>query len=180
MKKLALLLLIFSVSGCIPLQVAPNIETDKVQLAKKFKRNLPKKYAFIFEDTKKANEFYSFINMKYNREHMDVEYNVPFTLNNKTYYMSFYEREKTTQTINFLPLAVDAALDSQEVGPIMQDHYSTRSGKWFVLLTISDDTFQDCLHPNYSNRDMLLSYLRELQKEYFRTYNYLEAYLRNN
>lgn len=180
MKKLGLLLIVISAFGCIPTQVAPNIETDKVQIAKKFKRNLPKKYAFIFEDTKQANEFYHFINMKYDRKHIDVEYNVPFTLKEKTYYMSFHEREKTTSTINLLPMLIDAALDSNDVGPLMQDSYTSRSGKWFILLTVSDDDFQDCLNPDYTNRELILTHLRNLRKEYFRTHNYLEAYLKNN
>jgi hypothetical protein len=180
MKKLGLLLILISVFGCIPLQVAPTIETDKIQLAKKFKRDLPKNYAFIFEDTKDANEFYNFINMKYDRKHIDVEYNVPISLNQKTYYLSFHEREKTTSTINLLPLVVDAAANSNDVGPLMQDHYTSRTGKWFILLTVSDDNFQDCLESDYPNRESILSYLRQLQTEYFRTHNYLEAYLGNN
>ncbi|WP_223033488.1 hypothetical protein [Hanstruepera marina] len=180
MKKILLLLGFIIISSCIPTQIAPNIETDKVQIAKKFKRDLPKNYAFIFQDTKRANEFYNFINMKYNRKHIDVEYNVPFMVNKKTYYMSFHEREKSTQTINLIPIFVDAARESSDKSPLMQDYHVSRTGNWYIVLTVSDDDFQDCLKPEYANRDLVIHHLRELQKEYFRTHNYLEAYLNNN
>ena len=47
----------FLFSSWIPLRIAANIKTDKVMVAKKFKRKLPKRHAFIFEDLKDANEF---------------------------------------------------------------------------------------------------------------------------
>jgi hypothetical protein len=52
-------------TSCIPLSFAPKIKTDKVKLAKRFKRDLPKQHGFIFEDPKEADEFYTFINTKY-------------------------------------------------------------------------------------------------------------------
>ncbi len=65
MKQLATILFFLIFSSCIPLSIAPNIEDYKIKVAKKFKRKLPKDYAFIFEDTKEANEFYNYINLKY-------------------------------------------------------------------------------------------------------------------
>ena len=66
MVRLLLYICIAAVStSCIPLSFAPNIKTDKVKLAKRFKRDLPKRYGFIFEDPKEADDFYTFINTKY-------------------------------------------------------------------------------------------------------------------
>jgi hypothetical protein len=36
------------------LSYAPNIKTDKLKLAKRFKRDLPNQYGFIFENPKEA------------------------------------------------------------------------------------------------------------------------------
>ncbi|MGB0280384.1 MAG: hypothetical protein ACPGAA_06325, partial [Flavobacteriaceae bacterium] len=60
---------------------APNIKTDKVKIAKRFKRDLPKRYGFIFEDTKEADEFYSFINTKYQLP--GIERKIPLWVNKK-------------------------------------------------------------------------------------------------
>ena len=43
MKHLLVYILMFAfLTSCIPLSFAPNIKTDKVKLAKRFKRDLPK------------------------------------------------------------------------------------------------------------------------------------------
>ncbi|WP_191858200.1 hypothetical protein [Hanstruepera ponticola] len=180
MKKLSCILMLAMFIACIPTQIAPTIETDKVQLAKKFKRDLPKSHAFIFEDPKKANEFYNFINMKYNREHQDVEYNVPIKINGNTYFLSFHEREKTTKTINLIPVLVDAKRESNGNSTIFDNYHTSRAGCWFILLTVYDNDFNDCLNPNYPNQSEILEHLREIKKEYLTTYNYMESYLDNN
>ncbi|WP_123912664.1 hypothetical protein [Hanstruepera neustonica] len=177
MKKLLVIVLLTVVYACIPLQVAPNIETDTVKLSKKFKKDLPRSYGFIFEDPKEANEFYNFINTKYNREHIDVEYNVPISIKNKTYYLSFHEREKNTTFLNLVPLTVYAKLQSEGKSTLMDGYHTTRTGHWYLILTVYDDDLQDCLKPEYPEREAVLTHLRMLQKEYMTTSNYLDSYL---
>ena len=58
MKHLLVYILMFAFfTSCTPLSFAPNIKTDKVKLAKRFKRDLPKQHGFIFEDPKKQMSF---------------------------------------------------------------------------------------------------------------------------
>ncbi|NVN17085.1 hypothetical protein GUA46_01920 [Muricauda sp. HICW] len=52
-------------SSCIPLRIAPNIKDYKLIQGKRFKKGLPKKSVFVFEDPKDANEFYEYINTKF-------------------------------------------------------------------------------------------------------------------
>ena len=177
MKKVAVIIMVLLSYSCIPLQVAPNIETDTVKVAKKFKRDLPNSYGFIFEDPKEANEFYNFINTKYNRNHIDVEYNVPISIQEETYYLSFHEREKSTSTLNLVPIAIDAKLESDGQSTLMDNSHTTRKGQWYLILTVYDDDLQDCLKPDYPEREAVLTHLRKLQNEYIRTSNYLESYL---
>jgi hypothetical protein len=105
-----------------------------------------------------------------------VEYNVPILVDNITYYLSFHEREKSTKTLNLVPIAVDAKLESEGLSPVLQDIHTSRTGKWYLLLTVYDDDFKDCLNPEYPNHEIILKHLRKLQKEYLRTHNYLESY----
>ena len=137
--RYALTLLAFLMfSSCIPLRIAPTIKEERVMLAKKFKRKLPKRYAFIFEDHKDADEFYNYINTKYGLDHQDVERNVPITVDNTAYFLSFYETEIPTKTINLIPILIDATLAEKGYDPILEDVEFSRIGNWYIVLTVSD------------------------------------------
>ena len=176
MKKLSCYLLILIAYSCIPYKIAPNIEGEKIIKAKKFKKNLPNFYGFIFEDPKNANEFYNFINAKYNLKHLNVESNVPISINNETYYLSFFERERTTETINLIPFIIDADRNSKGKESLLEDFYATRTGFWYLVLTVTDTKIKDCLNPNHPQHGEIVNHLKNLKNEYFSTSNYMEAY----
>jgi len=163
-------LLLFS--SCIPTKIAPTIKEDKVMVAKKFKKGLPKRNSFIFEDPKNANEFYQYINYKFNLNDKDVQWNVPFIVNDIEYYLSFHEVERSTKTINLAPMVIDAALEQNDHTPILEELYTSRSGKWYVVLTVNDQDFKDCLKEGYDERDEIVVFLRQLRKEYLSTSHY--------
>ena len=165
-------------TSCIPIKIAPSIEDHKIVLAKKFKRDLPRLHAFVFEDTKDADEFYNFINAKYDLGFREVETNVPLFIGDQLFYMSFFEREKTTQFVNLIPIMVDGILDSEGVDPVMEDFYSTRNGSWFVVLTVHDHEFRDALAPDHEYRKTVIQYLDRLQDEYFSTHQRRELSLK--
>jgi hypothetical protein len=164
--------------SCIPLRIAPSIKTDKVMVAKKFKRQLPRQHAFIFEDPKDANEFYNYVNTKYELYHQVVESNVPFEIDGEFFYFSFFEVEIPDKTLNLLPIFFDLALDSKDINPWFEDLYTSRTGNWYLAITVADDTMKDCLKQNYIKRDVILKYLKDMRVEYLNTHNYLEALLR--
>ena len=179
MKSLLIIFLsIFLLTSCIPLKIAPTIKEDKIKIAKRFKRHLPKQYALIFKDPKDADEFYHFINTKYRLNHKMVEDNVPFTIDGEEYSFSFYEVEKITKTINLLPFFLDAALDNKGYDPVFEDSYSSRKGHWYIALTSFDVGLNDVLDPENENREAIIKYLRDLRIEYLNSNNYLEALLK--
>ncbi|WP_139195729.1 hypothetical protein [Aquimarina amphilecti] len=169
---LSLISILFLFSACFPTKIAPNIKEDKVMVAEKFKKGLPKRNSFIFEDPKDANEFYQYINNKFNLNDTDVRWNVPFIVNNTEYYLSFNEVERTTKVINVAPMIIDAALENNDLGPALEDSYTSRSGKWYLVLTVNDEEFMDCLKESYTKRDEIVVFLRQLRKEYLSTKNY--------
>lgn len=81
---------------------------------------------FLFKDPKPANEFYTYINTKFQLNDINVYNDVPFSLKDKHYFFSFYEVEIPNKSINLVPLAVDALLARADIDPIMEDHYATR------------------------------------------------------
>ena len=180
MKPLLIILLsILLFSSCIPLSIAPNIKEDKVKIARRFKRHLPKQYALIFKDPKDADEFYHFINTKYQLDHQQVEDNVPFKIDGKEFFFSFYEAEKITKTINLVPIFLSAALSREDDDvPIFEELHTSRKGSWYIVLLASDMQMKDCLAPEYQDREKILTYLRNLRIEYLNTHNYYEAALK--
>ncbi|MBQ0908447.1 hypothetical protein KBJ98_07010 [Flavobacterium sp. F-328] len=177
-KKLGLCFLILLFYSCIPLRIAPKIEGDKIVQAKKFKKDLPNCYGFVFEDKKKADEFYNFINTKYNLKHSNVDSNVPIVINKKTFYMSFFERERISKTLNLLPIVVDAGLQTKGNDPIFEDNYTSRDGYWYIVISVRDAEIKDCLDPNHPEQAIVIKHLKKIKDEYFSTTNYVEAYLK--
>lgn len=167
-----LLLILISCQACIPLSIAPDLHDGKVIKTKKLVRNSHLKYAYGFNDTKDANEFYNFINIKYARNHDQVEGNVPISINNRSYFLSFYETEKSTKTVNLVPIVVDGILDSNDIDPMLTDIHVSRQGNWYIAITVADAGLQDALDPEYRERSQVTTYLKALQEEYLYTQNY--------
>jgi hypothetical protein len=94
--------------------------------------------------------------------------------------MNVYERRRTTSTLNFIPILIDAALSDEDRGVpgFFNSFYTTLNEKWFIIITLTDLNGQDALMPNHEKRNANLVFLRSLQKECLNTANYMEAYFR--
>ena len=138
-KPLLALFSLFLFSSCIPLRIAPKIKDHKIIQGKRFKRSLPKRQMFIFEDPKEANAFYDYINTKFTLEHQQVYDDVPFRLNEKQFFFAFYEVEIPTKTINLIPIMIDGLLDQAEMDPVLEDVHSSRVGNWYLAIEVYSD-----------------------------------------
>ena len=143
---------------------------------KRFVKKLPLRYGFVFKDPKDANEFYQFINVKLSgyREWKDA--NLPFQVEETNFYLSFYEVEKTTKTLNLLPIIIDERLKDKGYDPLLSEYHNSRKGQWYLLLTVSDDALLDGLSPKHPRYKALISYLEDLRKEYLNTNNYIDQF----
>ncbi|MGV6832572.1 MAG: hypothetical protein ACWA5P_13550 [bacterium] len=178
MRYFALITIAILYTSCIPLRTAPNIETDKIYLGKKFKKSLAKTHYLIFEDSKNAFDFYHFINAKYQLNHENVGYNVPIHIEGTTYYLTYLEVERENKTLNLLPMMIDAAINDDCEDPMLQELYTSRQGYWYIALEVRDENLKDALKPNYPERKAVATYLRNLRKEYYATSNYNELLLK--
>ncbi|WP_413996445.1 hypothetical protein [Maribacter sp. 2307ULW6-5] len=161
------------------MRIAPNIKDYSLKEGKKFKRSLPTRNMFIFPDPKPANEFYKFVNIKFNLKHQKVHDDVPFRLNGKTYFFSFYEVNIPDKTVNLVPLAVDAALANANLPTLLESTYETRKGNWYVAIEVYHDGEYDSLAPEAPDREALTAYFRELKNAYLETDYYHEALFKN-
>ena len=166
--------------SCIPIKIAPNFDGGKVFKPKKFKKELPKQYAYVFKDPKDANEFYKYVNAKYHVAYDDYTGNVPILIDQANYYLTFYETERSTETVNLVPIIADAALENKGSDPIFEDVYTSRAGTWYIALTITDNNFGDPLKSSHQDHKIILKYLDALREEYLNTSNYMDVYLRNH
>ncbi|WP_179008285.1 hypothetical protein [Winogradskyella forsetii] len=174
MKKLSILFLAFVVTSCIPVKIAPKFKNQdyKIIQAKKFQKNMPREMAFIFKDSKDADEFYTYINKKYRLNNVNVGSNVPIKIEGQTLYLSYYEAERTDEMINLPLIAIDAKRENNGNSRLFEDHYKSRTGHWYIILTIHDENIKNCLKENHTLREKTIQYLKALKQEYLTTQNY--------
>ncbi len=184
-KVLFFVSILFLIQSCIPLRIAPNISDYKIEKGKKFKRGLPKQQLFIFEDPKKANEFYYYVDTKYQLNSSNAYDNIPFVINNVTYYFSFYEVEIKDKHIDLLSpaaaITANAALgrNGERAEIFNEDPKIRKAGNYYIAINAYDNLGKDCLDKNSLSRPLVLEYLRALKKEYLATHNYNEVLFKN-
>lgn len=186
MKKFTTICLGFLLlTSCIPIRIAPNISDYKVVKGKSFKRGLPKKTTFVFEDPKEANQFYDYINIKYDLEDYYVDVQVPFKIEEEEFFFSFYEVEIQDKALNLFPLVFDIAANATlknedfETYAANEDSTILRNGNWYIVMEVFSATEKDCLHEESDSKDVVLPYLRALKDEYLSTHNYNEVVFKN-
>lgn len=172
-------LLVLALSSCIPVKIAPKFKNEdyKIMQARKFQRSMPRATSFIFKDPKDANEFYNYINKKFRLNDVDVGINVPFQLHGETLYLSYYEAERMDEKLNLPLVAIDAKRDSNGNSRLFEDHYSSRTGHWYIILTVYDDNIKNCLRDQHPLKAKTIAYLKALKQEYIATQNYEELLL---
>jgi len=180
MRKITILVLgILVLNSCIPIRIAPSISDYKLTKGKRFKKGLPEKTVFAFEDPKDTDAFYNYINTKYQLEDYYVDVEVPFKVEDKEYFLSFYEVEIPDKSLNLFTMAIDVALVASDGEPMLSDTYATREGNWYIAIEVFSATEKDCLHEDSQSRAIVLPYLRSLKEEYLSTHNYNEVVFKN-
>lgn len=171
--------------SCIPLRIATNIEDFNVVQGNKFKRTLPKREMFVFQNSKKANQFYNYVDVKFRLNNENVYDDVPFEIQNNSYFFSFYEVDIPDKSLNIFPFASDillnVALGNEEMEPVLSQGAQGvhRKGNWYIAIEVYSDTEEDCLQINSFSREPVLKYLRALKREYLSTHNYNEIVFKN-
>ena len=176
MKQLLPILLsaLYMVS-CIPLRIAPKIDDYKLTQGKRFKKGLPKKNVFVFDDPKNEGAFYDFVNTKFQLNDYYVDVGVPFLVDGKEFFFSYYEVTIPTKFINLLPIVIDGALAQSNMDPMLEEVHSSRKDHWYVAIEVYSNGKKDCLKEDVVSKDGVLAYLRALKEEYLSTHNYNEV-----
>lgn len=179
MRVLYLLAFCFCVSSCIPVQIAPRIKEDKIKIGKKFKKGLPSNYTYIFKDPKEINEFYNYINIKYDLKHNLVDHRVPIWIEKRLYYVSFFETGKSTTVVNLAGMIFDQAMEEQNVPlRVGEENHVLNRDNWYIALEVIDYEGKDALHPKHKSRKVIEKYLKAMRQQYLTTHNYYDSYLR--
>lgn len=178
MRYLLGLLCLVILQSCFPVAIAPDLSNGSIKKAKKFNKKLPKRYSYIFTDPKAADEFYTYVNTKYDLKHNYVEDNVPVVLDGNNYYVSFYEVSKNTKTVNLLRPMANKIMEENGVPAIFnEDPVRDYGDTWYIALLISDEEFNDGLNPSYANFARVEEFASSLHKEYYSMRNYKQAIL---
>ena len=163
-------------TSCIPTKIAPKFKNEdyKIMSAKKFQKKLSKEEAFIFPDPKNADEFYTYINKKYRLNDTNVGVNVPILIEDQTFYLSYKEVEREDKAVNLPLVVVDAKRESTGNAALFENQYVSRTGYWYIVLTVYDKNIKNCLKDNHPLKAKTIQYLENVRQEYLRTQNYEE------
>ena len=126
--------ILFLLYSCIPIRIAPSIADYRVVKGKKFKRSLPKRQMFVFENPKDADHFYNYVNIKFALNDENVYDDIPFEIDGYRYFFSFYEVDIPTKTINLITIVIDGLLDSGDLDPIFEEAHTSRIGTWYIAI----------------------------------------------
>ena len=178
---LPVVLCLFFLQSCIPLRIAPDMETYRVSKGKKFKRGLSKRQMFIFEDPKQAGEFYYYINTKFQLDDENVYDDVPFEISGLQYFFAFYEVDIPDKSLNFFPLLFEASLNAAlgSEAEIESEPTESRKENFYIAIEVYNDIEKDCLSTESLSRESVLKYLSVLRQEYLTTNNYNELVFKN-
>ena len=182
---LLLVSVVLIAQSCIPLRIAPKIEDYKISRGKNFKRSLSKRQMFIFENPKEENEFYNYVNTKFQLGHISVYDDIPLVIENEQYFFAWYEIEIPDKTLNLAPAIMDVAINgilgNDEFEPYFLESSDSfhRNGNWYIALEVYSDREKDCLVVGELSREVVLKYLRVLKREYLATHNYNEVVFKN-
>ncbi len=184
-RLLSFICAILVLQSCIPLRVAPTIDDYRVTRGRKFKRGLPQREMFVFQDPKNAGQFYDYVNTKFELNDEKVYDDVPFEIHGDTFFFSFYEVEIADKSLNLFPFALDVflngALGNEDFEPILSEGSEgvVRQGNWYIAIEVYSDSEKDCLLPDSLSREAVLKYLSAVKKEYLSTHNYNEVVFKN-
>lgn len=166
MKYALISLFSLMITSCFSIQRAPKIDTYKLQVARKFQRKLPKRQAFVFSDLKGANDFYYFIEERFKSNFDNFQWNVSIIINGKTHNFTIYEVEKSTKTVNLIPILIDLSRTAKDKEALFEDAYSSRSGSWYLAITVSENAIKDCLNSNDAHRLEVIEFVDFLRLSY--------------
>lgn len=133
---------------------------------------------FIFTDTKEADEFYSFINTKFQLHHNGVYDDVPFKILENQFFFSFYEVAISDKSINVVtPFLAAVGNKLLEVGDkpasiFNADSRVFRTSHYYIAIEVYSDDENDCLAKDSVSKEAVLNYLSALKKQYLATHNY--------
>tara|TARA_R110002012_G_scaffold263456_2_gene446564 strand:- start:234274 stop:234834 length:561 start_codon:yes stop_codon:yes gene_type:complete len=184
-KAISFLVLFGMVHSCIPLRIAPKIDDFKLVKGKKFKRGLPKRTMFVFTDTKDAEEFYNYINTKFQLDDDRVYDDVPFNIHEDQFFFSFYEVAISDKSLNvatpFLAALGNKLLEvGDEPSTIFNPDASViLTSNYYIAIEVYSDDEYDCLAKDSVSKEVVLNYLSALKNQYLATHNYNEVLFKN-
>lgn len=175
------LISVLLLAGCFPVAIAPDLTNGEIINGKKFKKQLPDRQAYIFTDSKPADEFYYYLRAKYERQPDAVEDNVPVSINDEQFYVSFYETSKSTKTVNLINPLVNEVLERNNISGVLNEETVRYAGDtYYIVLMVSDEEFNDGLSENHTSYSKIYEYVEKLQAEYLATNNYNQLLMKDN
>ena len=178
MRRIFFCCLSFVLVGCFSLQPASLIDDYRVTKARKWVKEKPRTYHFVFENPKPPEEWRWFTQI-----HFGV-YNDPqqrlhaFQIDEKPYTLLYTSFTRTGERINVWAMVLDELLLRWINMSFFEADHTTKNIRQYVRVSVRDAHEKDALHPSYPQRTTVIAYLEELRHTYLDTNNYMDQLFR--
>ncbi|WP_420571223.1 hypothetical protein [Kordia sp.] len=169
-KYISSLLLVFFFTSCISIKKAPEITEVGYSIieGKKLKKALGKSNHFIFLNHLSESDLTSFIIYKLDAADDSYLQNLPVTIHDTRFLMTFYTVKSKDKTLDLFSPIVNRALNNKLNTDFDEDIQIDEFEYYYVAVYVESDIEADSLKEKSIHRAIVERYLVDLMDEYQR------------
>ncbi|MFK7748899.1 MAG: hypothetical protein AB8B65_10935 [Kordia sp.] len=169
-KRIAIFILVLALTNCITIKKVPEITEIGYSIieGKKLKKSLGKSNHFIFLNHLSESDLTAFISYKLNADDDSYLQNIPVSINETRFLMTFYTVKSQEKTLNLLSPVVNRAINNSLNTGFNEDIQVDEYEFHYVAVYVESDMEADSLKEASIHRSIVERYLVELMDEYQR------------
>ena len=164
--------------SCLSLQPASLADDYRVTKARKWVKEKPRTYHFVFENPKPPEEWRWFTQIHFGVYNAPEQRHFVFEVDHKPYTLLYTSFSRSGERINFWAMVVDELLLRWINMSLLEAHHSDERVRQYVRVSVRDAHEKDALHPSHPHRATVIAYLEELRHTYLDTNNYMDQLFR--
>lgn len=162
------IILLVSLTNCIPIKTAPEVNGHSIIQGKKINKSLGDSNYFVFRNHLYDNDLTAYVEFKLNAEDNSFLQNIQVNLNGVDFLMTFKTIESTDKTLNFIAPIINRSLNNSLKTDYDENIRIDERENYFVVVYVESDTEADSLKEGSIHRSVVENYLIKFINEYQR------------
>lgn len=180
MRRILFYFLSFVLVGCLSLQPASLIDDYRVTKSRRWVKEKPRTYHFVFENSKPPEEWRWFTQIHFGVYNDPQQRHYAFEVDHKPYTLLYTSYTRTGERINVWAMVLDELLLRWINMSFFEPDHTTKNIRQYVRVSVRDAHEKDALHPSHPHRKTVIASLEELRRTYLATNNYMDQLFRKD